>query len=54
MNKVLLFGLHVAPIFFSAVANALQWILHHKGIHLGLYYLDDFILVTHEYQAAVS
>ena len=39
---------------FSAVADALQWILHNKGIHLGLHYLDDFILVVRDHQAAVS
>ena len=54
VDKVLPFGLCSAPKFFSAVADALQWILHHKGICLCLHYLDDFILVASEQQVAVS
>jgi len=36
VDKVLPFGLHLAPKIFSAVADALQWILHKQGIHLVL------------------
>ena len=38
---------------FSAVADALQWILHKKGIEKGLHYLDDFILVAGSHHKAV-
>jgi len=46
IDKMLPFGLHSAPIIFSAVADALQWILIKQGIPKLLHYLDDFILVT--------
>jgi len=32
VDKVLPFGLHSTQKIFSAVANALQWILNHRGI----------------------
>ena len=40
---MLLFGLSSAPKLFSALADALQWILHHNSIKNGLHYLDDYI-----------
>ena len=40
------FRLRSAPKIFSAVADALQWILVHKGVKNILHYLDDFILVA--------
>ena len=40
------FGLRSAPKKFSAVADALQWILTKKGIKKLLHYLDDFIFVS--------
>ena len=46
IDKVLPFGLRSAPKLFSALADAIQWILHSKGIKNSLHYLDDFILVT--------
>ena len=46
IDKVLPFGLRSAPKIFSAVADALLWILNKKGITKGLHYLDDFILVA--------
>ena len=42
-DMALPFGLRLAP---TAVADALQWILVHKGIKTILHYLDDFILVA--------
>ena len=45
-DMALPFGLRSAPKIFSAVADALQWILVHKGIKNILHYLDDFILVA--------
>ena len=41
VDKVLPFGLRSAPKIFSALADALQWILHRNGISKGLHYLDD-------------
>ena len=46
IDKVLPFGLRSAPKIFSAVADAVQWILYNSGIGKGLHYLDDFILVA--------
>ena len=46
IDKMLPFGLRSAPIIFSAVADALQWILIQKHIPKLLHYLDDFILVA--------
>ena len=41
IDKVLPFGLRSAPKIFSAVADAVQWILSNNGIRKGLHYLDD-------------
>ena len=46
IDKVLVFGLRSALKIFSAVADAVQWILGNNGIRKGLHYLDDIILVT--------
>ena len=45
IDKVLLFGLRLALKIFSAVADAVKWILGNNGIRKGLHYLDDIILV---------
>ena len=45
-DMALPFWLRSAPKIFSAVANALQWILVRKGVKTILHYLDDFILVA--------
>jgi len=52
INRVLPFGLRSAPKLFSAVADAIQWILYKKGINKGLHYLDDFILVAGDLHTA--
>ena len=46
IDKMLPFSLRSAPKIFSAVADAVQWILGNNGIRKGLHYLDDFILVA--------
>ena len=46
VDKRLPFGLRSAPKIFSAVADAIQFILTKKGIHNCLHYLDDYILVA--------
>ena len=45
IDKVLPFGLRSAPIIFSAVADALQWVIQQKGVRHLFHYLDDFITV---------
>ena len=37
--------LTLAPKIFTAVANALEWILRHKGVDWIDHYLDDFIVL---------
>ena len=44
-DRALPFGLRSAPKIFSAVADALHWILSNKGLKNLLHYLDDFIFV---------
>ena len=46
IDKALPFGLRLAPKIFSAIADAIQWILQHHGIPNLLHYLDDFIFVS--------
>ena len=45
-DRALSFGLRLAPKIFSAVANALQWIVVNKGVRNLLHYLDDFIFIS--------
>ena len=40
------FGLRSAPKIFSAIADAVQWMLRRNGISKGLHYLDDFVFVA--------
>lgn len=42
-NAQLPFGLRSAPIIFSAVANALEWIAYDRGISCCIHYSDDFL-----------
>ena len=44
VDTVLPFGLRSAPIIFTAVADALQWILEMQGVKYVMHYLDDFLL----------
>ena len=46
IDKALPFGLRSASKIFTAVADALQWILIKQGVKIVLHYLDDFILVA--------
>ena len=42
VDTVLPFGLRSAPNIFSAVADALEWILTQQGVSHSIHYLDDF------------
>ena len=53
VDKVLPFGLRSAPKIFSAIADAAQWILVQRGVPHVLHYLDDFIVVEREQEAAI-
>ena len=50
VDKVLPFWLRSAPKIFTALVDALQWILHHNGIKKRLHYLDNCILVAKNLQ----
>lgn len=43
VDTVLPFGLRSAPKIFSAMADALQWILVQGGVSICIHYLDDFL-----------
>ena len=45
VDKVLPFGLRSAPLIFSAVADALQWIIQRRRAQPLFHYLDDYITV---------
>lgn len=45
VDKVLPFGLHLAPLIFTAVADAIQWIMEQNGATFVDHYLDDFVTV---------
>ena len=54
IDRMLLFGLRSAPKIFTAVADALQWILNSRGIYPLLHYLDDYILVANSVDKTTS
>ena len=45
VDSCLPFGLRSAPKIFNSLADALQWIMQHRGVRLIDHYLDDFITV---------
>ncbi len=45
VDNVLPFGLRSAPLLFTAVADALQWIAEQRGIRWVFHYIDDFITI---------
>jgi len=49
IGKVLPFGHRSAPKIFSAVADALLWILNSRSITKGLHYLDNLVLVSNDH-----
>ena len=44
-DTALPFGLRSAPKLFTAVADALQWVVRSRGVSFIAHYLDDFIIV---------
>ena len=45
VDKTLPFGLRSAPLIFSALADALAWLMRQKGVSFVEHYLDNFITV---------
>ena len=43
VDQVLPFGLCSALIIFSAIADALLWIMQNKGVSWGIHYIDNFL-----------
>ena len=46
LDKVLPFGLRSAPLIFTAVADALQWIIERRGVCHIFHYLVDYITIA--------
>lgn len=45
VDTALPFGLRSAPLIFTAVADALTWIIQSKGVKSVFHYIDDFVTV---------
>jgi len=45
IDGMLPLGLRSAPIIFTAVANALEWIVRQQGVNDIDHYIDDFIII---------
>ncbi len=45
VDRTLPFGLRLAPLIFSALANALQWMMEQRGASWVRHYVDDFVTV---------
>ena len=45
VDTVLPFGLRSAPKIFTALADALEWMIRRQGVQTVLHYLDDFLIV---------
>ena len=46
VDVVLPFGLHSAPKVFTALADALEWVIKREGVQKLFHYLDDFLIVA--------
>ena len=45
VDTALPFGLRSAPLIFTAMADALQWIMEEKGVSYVVHYIDNLITV---------
>ena len=45
VDMVLPFGLRSAPLLFTAVADAIQWMMHRRGASWVDHYIDDFVTI---------
>lgn len=45
VDALLPFGLRSAPLIFSALADALEWVVRQAGVKYIFHYIDDFIIV---------
>ena len=44
VDGALPFGLRSAPKLFTALADALSWVIHQHGVREAIHYLDDYLL----------
>ena len=49
IDTCLPFGLRSAPKIFTAVADAVEWILRKEGVKFVIHYLDDFLVIGAPY-----
>ena len=45
VDTALPFGLRSAPKIFTAVADAVEWIVREEGVDFVVHYLDDFLVM---------
>ena len=45
IDKVLPFGLHSAPLLFTTLADAIEWIIRQRGVDPIFHYVDNFIVL---------
>ena len=45
VDATLQFGLWSAPLIFSPVADALEWVVRSRGVRSIFHYIDDFIFI---------
>lgn len=45
VDTALPFGLRSAPKIFTAVADAVEWIVQRSGVRFVIHYLDDFLVI---------
>ena len=45
VDATLPFGLRSAPLIFSAVADAVEWVMRTSGVKHIFHYIDDFVIV---------
>ena len=45
MDTALPFGLRLAPKIFTAVADAVEWIVREEGVDFVVHYVDDFLVM---------
>jgi len=45
IDGMLPFGLRSAPLIFTAVADALEWIVRQRGVNDIDHYIDDFVII---------
>ena len=46
IDSSLPFGLRSAPQIFTAIADALKWMIRHVGVKSIFYYLNDFLIIA--------